>query len=249
MVFRIETGATILGSSNLPDYRSVEDVERRGRSEWYASLILGDKVRNIEISGHGVVNGNKVFNPEGEEEMRGPHAIFFNKSEDITIRDLRCPVWMSLLGSFSGRSQDAAIRNVQISNLTATGVGKPSVASLIQGSADRPIENILLTNITIQSVSEGSKDRVDNPVPERVGDPVELPNCYGMYCRYIKDLEMHNIRFSTMKKDERPALICERVDRLEMISVRGPEDSSQEKSLLLKDIKILRMHQPGTAEK
>jgi hypothetical protein len=399
MVFHIEAGATILGSKNLSDYQGVEDVERKGRSQWYTALITGDKVNNIEISGNGVVNGNNVFNPDGEEEMRGPHAIFINKSEDITIRDifvkdagnyahliegctngslrdvrvsggwdgvdlfncknflitdcqfttgddcvaggrwenvlvsnctlnsncngmrnyrgglkdvvfsnilingpslfkhrthdtpskredliyhnswhgdydslsgfwlaggglienliisnatirdLRCPVWMSLQGSFSGRSQDAAIRNVQISNLTATGVGKPSVASLIQGSVDRPIENILLTDITIQSISEGTKDMVDNPVPERVGDPVELSNCYGMYCRYIKDLEMHNIRFSTMEKDERPALICEKVDRLEMSSVRGPEDSDQKKSVLLKDIKILRIYQPGRAEK
>ena len=399
MEFRVEAGATILGSKNLDDYQDVVRSQSDRRGPWHAALIVGNEVSNVEISGHGTVDGNNVFNPEGEEEMRGPHAIFFNKSagitigdilvknasnyahimqdcsngslrgvrveggwdgidlfncrnflitdcqfmtgddciaggewekvvvsnctlnsncngmrnyrgglkdvvfsnilingpslyrhrthdtpskredlvyhnswhgdydslsgfwlagggvienliiSNVTIRDLRCPVWMSLQGSFSGRSQDAAIRNVQISNLTATGVGKPSVASLIQGSADGPIENILLTNITIQSVSEGTKDMVDNPVPERVGDPVELSNCYGMYCRYIKDLEMHNIRFRTMKKDERPALICEKVDRLEMSSVQGPEESGQKKSVLLKDIKVLRMHQTGTEEK
>ena len=60
---------------------------------------------------------------------------------------------------------------------------------------------------------------------------------------------MHNIRFRTMKKDERPALICEKVDRLEMSSVQGPEESGQKKSVLLKDIKVLRMHQTGTEEK
>jgi hypothetical protein len=398
IVFRIEAGATILGSNNLTDYRGVEDVERKGRSQWYASLIVGDKISNIEISGHGVINGNNVFNPDGEEEMRGPHAIFFNKSHDIsimdiyvkdagnyahimegctngslrgvrvtggwdgidlfncrnflitdcrfetgddcvagggwekvvvsnctlnsncngmrnyrgglkdvifsnilingpslfkhrthdtpskredliyhnswhgdydslsgfwlaggglienliisdvTIRDLRCPIWMSLQGSFSGQSQDAAIRNVHISNLTATGVGKPNVATLIQGSVEKPIENILLTNISIQSVSEGTKEMVNNLVPERVGDPIELPNCYGMYCRYIKDLEMHNIRFSKLEKDERPALICEMIDHLEMDNVRSLNDTDQQ-AVLLRDIKTLRKNVSETAEK
>jgi hypothetical protein len=391
MVFHIAAGATIMGSKNLNDYQGIEDVERKGRSQWYSALIVGDKISNIEISGHGAINGNNVFNPEGEEEMRGPHAIFFNKSQDIsirdiyvkdasnyafimegctngslrgirvtggwdgidlfncnnflitecrfetgddcvagggwekvvvsnctlnsncngmrnyrgglkdvifsnilingpsvfkhrthdtpskredliyhnswhgdydslsgfwlaggglienliisdvTVRDLRCPVWMSLQGSFSGLSQNAAIRNVHINNLTAIGVGKPNVATLIQGSAERPVENILLTNISIQSVSEGTKEMVNNPVPESVGDPIELPNCYGMYCRYIKDLEMHNIRFCKPDKDERPALICEKVDHLQMDNVRSMNESDQQ-TILLREVKIIKSY-------
>jgi hypothetical protein len=398
MVFHIEAGATILGTNDLTDYQGTEDVERKGRSEWYSALIVGDKISNIEISGRGIINGNNVFNPDGEEEMRGPHVIFFNKSENITIRDifvkdasnyahimegcingtisgvrvsggwdgvdlfncknflitdcqfatgddcvagggwekvvvsnctlnsncngmrnyrgglkdvifsnilingpslfrhrthdtpskredliyhnswhgnydslsgfwlaggglienlvisnvtirdLRCPVWMSLQGSFSGQSQDAAIRNVHINNLTATGVGKPGVASLIQGSVDRPIENIMLSDITIQSASEGTKDMVDTPVPERVGDPIELPNCSGIYCRYIKDLEMHNIRFSKLEKDERPALICENIYYLQMDNVRSLNDSDRQ-AILLRDVKILRKNFTGLIEK
>jgi polygalacturonase len=88
IVFRIEAGATILGSKNLYDYKSADDMDLKWRSQWYTALISGDRISNIEISGHGVIDGNSVFNPGGEEEMRGPHAIFFNKSEDITIRDI-----------------------------------------------------------------------------------------------------------------------------------------------------------------
>ena len=386
IIFNIEAGATILGSSNISDYQGIQDVERKGRSQWYAAILVGDKISNIEIAGHGIIDGNNVFNPEGEEEMRGPHAICFNKSDEITIRDifvkdasnyahimegctngtirgvrvsggwdgidlfncknflitdcqfttgddcvagggwekvvvsnctfnsncngmrnyrgglkdvifsniqingpslsrhrthdtpskredlvyhnswhgdydslsgfwlaggglienliitnvtirdLRCPVWMSLQGSFSGQSQDAGIRNVHISNITAVGVGKPKVASLIQGSAERPIESILLSDITIQSVSEGTRDMVDNPVPERVGDPIELPNCSGIFCRYIKDLEMHNVRFRKHERDERPALICQNIDNLQMYNVRSLNDSNQQ-AILLRDVK------------
>ena len=88
IIFNIEAGATILGSSNISDYQGIQDVERKGRSQWYAAILVGDKISNIEISGHGIIDGNNVFNPEGEEEMRGPHAICFNKSDEITIRDI-----------------------------------------------------------------------------------------------------------------------------------------------------------------
>lgn len=392
MVFQIEAGATILGSKNMTDYQDVLDLERKNKNQWHSAIIVGNGISNIEISGHGIVNGNNVFNPDGEEEMRGPHAIYFYKSEDITIRDifvkdasnyahimeecsngsfrgvrvtggwdgidlfncrnflitdcqfttgddcvagggwekvvvsnctfnsscngmrnykgglkdvifsnitingpglfkhpthdtpskqqrliyhnswhgtndslsgfwlagggvidnliitnvtvrdLRCPIWMSVQG------QNGSIRNIQISNLTATGVGKPNVASLIQGSVDKPIENILLTNITIQSVSVGTKNMVDNPVLERVGDPIELPNCSGMYCRYIKDLSLHNIRFSKLEKDERPSLICEKIDRLEMSGVRGMDEGGQQ-AVLLRDIKILKTFGTESGEK
>ena len=61
IVFHIESGATISGSNNLEDYHSVQDEKRR--SQWFSSLILGDNVSNVEISGQGVVNGNNVSNP------------------------------------------------------------------------------------------------------------------------------------------------------------------------------------------
>lgn len=395
MVFHIGAGATILGSSNLADYQDVVESKDKSRGPWHAAIIVGNEIKNIEISGHGVIDGNNVLNPKGEEEMRGPHAIFFSKSENITISDifvkdaanyahiiedcnngslrgvrveggwdgidlfncknflitdcqfatgddcvagggwenivvsnctlnsncngmrnyngglknvvfsnlvingpskfrhrthdtkskredlvyhnswhkdydslsgfwlagggvidnliisnvtvsdLRCPVWMSLQGAFSDQNQNAAIRNVQISNLTATGVGKPNVSSLIQGSADKFIENILLTNITIQSVSEGTTDIVDNQVAERAGDPIELANCYGLYCRYIKDLEMHNIRFSKPDKNQRPALICEKVDHLLMDNVRSMNENDQQ-AILLREVKVIKRNSTGS---
>ena len=88
MVFHIEAGATILGSTNLADYQDVLDMERKKKGQWHAALIVGSEISYVEISGRGIVNGNNVFNPDGEERMRGPHAIFFNKSDGISIRDI-----------------------------------------------------------------------------------------------------------------------------------------------------------------
>jgi hypothetical protein len=45
-------------------------------------------VENVVIAGQGVINGNKVFDPQGEERMRGPHGILFGNSKGITLRDI-----------------------------------------------------------------------------------------------------------------------------------------------------------------
>jgi hypothetical protein len=63
-----------------------------------------------------------------------------------------------------------------------------------------------------------------------------------MYYRYVKDLEMHNIRFNKLEKDERPALICEKIDRLQMDSVRSMNESDQQ-AVLLRDVKILKTYE------
>ena len=42
----------------------------------------------MTITGPGVIDGNKVFDPHGEEHMRGPHAVLFGDSQNVLIRDV-----------------------------------------------------------------------------------------------------------------------------------------------------------------
>jgi hypothetical protein len=79
----LDAGATILGTKNLADYRWPED----GR-EWDGAIILANGVHNVAIMGRGTVNGQNLNNPRGEERIRGPHAILFNNSKDILVRDI-----------------------------------------------------------------------------------------------------------------------------------------------------------------
>src|SRR5205807_9923512 len=46
-------------------------------------------VENVAIVGRGVIDGNKVFDPNGEEHMRGPHAVLFGNCKNVTLRDIR----------------------------------------------------------------------------------------------------------------------------------------------------------------
>ncbi|MGH7973607.1 MAG: right-handed parallel beta-helix repeat-containing protein, partial [Limisphaerales bacterium] len=68
---------------------------------------------DVTIAGQGVINGNKVFDPTGEEHMRGPHAIVFINCRHFNFRDI------SILDAanyaiFFQASDDVDIRNVTI---------------------------------------------------------------------------------------------------------------------------------------
>jgi polygalacturonase len=77
----LEAGATLLGSPTLADYRSKQ-------SPWHRALLLAHGVKNLRISGPGTIDGNRVFDPQGEEHMRGPHTILFDHCQDVAIREL-----------------------------------------------------------------------------------------------------------------------------------------------------------------
>jgi hypothetical protein len=79
----IDAGATILGTKDLADYRWPQ-----GGREWDGAIILANGVRNVALMGRGTVNGQNLNNPKGEERIRGPHAILFNNSKDILVRDI-----------------------------------------------------------------------------------------------------------------------------------------------------------------
>ena len=79
----IDAGATILGTKNLADYRWPE-----GGREWDGSIILANGVHNVALMGRGTISGQNLMNPKGEENIRGPHAVLFNNSKDIVVRDI-----------------------------------------------------------------------------------------------------------------------------------------------------------------
>ena len=92
----IDAGAMLIGSTNLEHYQSLTLPHPQAGtrppgappSNWHRALILGDGVENVAVLGHGTIDGNKVFDPRGEEKMRGPHTIVFGKSRRVTIRDV-----------------------------------------------------------------------------------------------------------------------------------------------------------------
>lgn len=115
VTLHLETDARLIGSSDLYDYLPPLPAGARlpakpGRPR--RGLINGDNIENVAITGSGTIDGNKVFNPEGEEKMRGPHTIVFNNCRRVTLSDITVVDSANYAVYFS-TTDDVQIRNAK----------------------------------------------------------------------------------------------------------------------------------------
>ncbi len=102
----LEKGSVIRGVSNPDEYTSyvpVKDMSKyhsAGYTRWNRALLLGVNVENVTITGMGIIDGNHVFDPQGEERMRGPHAILFAESRNLSFSGftVECAANYGLMG-------------------------------------------------------------------------------------------------------------------------------------------------------
>jgi hypothetical protein len=97
---------------------------------------MGDGVEDVEITGPGTIDGNKVFDPKGEEKQRGPHTILLGRSKDITIRDLT----IRDSANYAVMLEDCS--KVDCRQLRVTG-GWDGIH--FRGARDRPCRNVTIT--------------------------------------------------------------------------------------------------------
>ena len=110
-------------------------------------------------------------------------------------------------------------RNVIISNIVATGVGK--IGCSITGLPGHPIENVTLSNIRISFPGGGGEADARKQAPEK---PEAYPEAtmfgvlpaYGFYCRHVTGLRFDNVDLKLERDDYRPAIVCEDVHGLEI---------------------------------
>lgn len=91
VTLHLGAGARLVGTTNLTEYRqpAVPDFMPEAKwGKWHRSLLLGENIEDVTIAGPGVIDGNKVFDPTGEERMRGPHTLVFVNSRRVTVRDV-----------------------------------------------------------------------------------------------------------------------------------------------------------------
>ncbi len=174
----LDGGATLVGTKDLTQYQS-----SNGTDEWYKALILAKGAHNVAIIGRGTVDGNHVFNPKGEEHIRGPHAILFQDCTGVTVRDIQVKDagnYAVILRSVEGINIDGLTvhggwdginmhdaRNATISNsrlftgddsLAGAYWENVTVSNCILNSACNPIRvggrNVLITNCVMYGPGE-----------------------------------------------------------------------------------------------
>lgn len=84
VTLHLDAGATLLGRPEHSAYSGPRDETRH----WLHALILGEDLTDIGFTGSGTIDGHYVFDPRGEERMRGPHMILLRRCTNVTLRDL-----------------------------------------------------------------------------------------------------------------------------------------------------------------
>ncbi len=131
------------------------------------------------------------------------------------------------------------IRNIIISDIVASGCGKPRVkeeATLpasITGLPGHLIRGVTLSNFRVSHLGGNMQPHAEiklDQIPEAPGGYPEfdifgdLP-CYGLFCRHVEGLTLRGVEFECETPDARPAFIGDDVPGLRQ---DGPMDRSQQ---------------------
>jgi hypothetical protein len=111
----LEAGAQLIGTTNLAHYAQPtppDFMPEANWGKWHRGLIVGENVVDVAITGPGIIDGNKVFDPTGEERMRGPHTIVLVNCKRFSLRDVTI-VDSANYAVFFQISDDVEIRNVK----------------------------------------------------------------------------------------------------------------------------------------
>jgi hypothetical protein len=146
----LEAGAEIIGTPDLTQYEPFTPPKGNPLAElapsWHRALLLGINVENVTITGRGFINGNKVFDPRGEENMRGPHAVLFGNSRNITMRDIS----IKDAGNYAVLLEFTS--DVDVGAIRITG-GWDGVH--FRGWKDRPSRNVSITDCELFTGDDG----------------------------------------------------------------------------------------------
>ena len=135
-----DAGATLVGTTNLNHYQQPTPpafMPEATWGKWHRGLIVGENLENITLAGPGCIDGNQVFDPDGEERMRGPHTLVFVNCRRVAVRDLTF-VDSANYAIYFQVSDDVDIRNV-----TFLG-GWDGVH--FRGAPDHPCRNVQITD-------------------------------------------------------------------------------------------------------
>ncbi|MGH7940301.1 MAG: rhamnogalacturonidase [Limisphaerales bacterium] len=152
--------------------------------------------------------------------------------ENITINNIAmmdvvdCPIYITLGSRNRGpNATNGIVRNIQISNVVATGIDNMSGIQ-ITGMPGDDIQGVRLDNLRMTFKGGGTMADASR-VPKELGNGYPEPGnigvmpAYGLFARHVRDLELANVHMSFEKDDARPVMVCSDVDDLEIDHFKG----------------------------
>ncbi|GGH04233.1 rhamnogalacturonidase [Mucilaginibacter phyllosphaerae] len=150
---------------------------------------------------------------------------------NITMMDINhYPIYVTLGRRNRGPKSTTRmghVNNILISNILVTGADAMSGIQ-ITGTPGYPVRNIKIQNISVQYKGGGTKEQGEKQFPElERGYPepflLGVNPAYGLFIRHAKDVALDHITFSTLKPDNRPAIVASDVDGLEIDHFKIPD--------------------------
>lgn len=136
------------------------------------------------------------------------------------------------------------MRNVVVSGVRATVMPDDALRNGmtmgIAGIPGHPVEGIVLENIHVTYPGGGTLEearRADIPEREKAypdHDMFGVLPAYGFYARHARGITLHNVRFELQRPDMRPAVVCEDVEDVELVSLKAAATTGSEPFIRLR---------------
>jgi hypothetical protein len=168
----LDAGATLVGTTNLSEYQQPTPpayLPEARWGKWHRGLMVGEGLEDVTIAGPGTIDGNKVFDPAGEERMRGPHTIVFVNCRRFTLRDVSI-VDSANYAVFFQVSDDVEVRNVKFTG------GWDGVH--FRGAPQRWCTNVTITGCQFYTGDDGIAGRYWDQVV--ISDCLVNSSCNGL---------------------------------------------------------------------
>ncbi len=136
-------------------------------------------------------------------------------------------------------------RNVHIAQVT--GDGCDVVGCALAGLPGHPLENITLAGIQLGFDGGGTVEDARGDPPGKEADYPEykmfgrLP-AFGLFCRHIAGLRLHDVQVGTVEPDARPGLVCEEVKDLEVRGWQAASAPDDREEMLLRNVSEAWVH-------
>lgn len=141
---------------------------------------------------------------------------------NITMTGIQTPIFLRL---GHRRNAPGRLRNVVISNITAT--TESLLPSLIVGIPGHRVEGVMLRDIIVDVLGNGTAAHAARTVPEKEKEyPLNrmfghsLP-AYGLYVRHAAGVTLDNVRFNLRHPDARPAVVLDDVHGFDLRHLRA----------------------------
>ncbi len=149
---------------------------------------------------------------------------------NISMRDIiSAPIFLRLGRRMRGPKELAigTLKRIIISNVVVSN-SVSRLGSIISGIPDHNIEDVKISNVTVQHQGGGTKENAALQPAEREETYPEpgmfgtMPS-HGFYVRHVKGIQFDNIDIQPAKEDQRPTFVLDQVDDADFFRIKTPK--------------------------